>query len=386
MPEDEEQLQHPTNGDGTAIGFNLPESLIAVLPSDPFEQLDLARKITSIALATRLAKLEDEIDGLSRTVSDRDDLIAKLRAHIESLDSTLGELSGQLNRTQEEKETLLKENATLSDTVKKLNRDVSKLEVFKKTLMQSLKEEDESSQVGSSRMAQMQISNVSSSPSRSHLGEEDSSNPPPKSFSTSETGYGISNDGDYSDVYGKHALFLELRVQVTFSYALPVVVTKFAASKHGALRGFDLPSHGGTPRLTPPGSPPKITVGLTSKRLSRPISPRRHSISVTSTRNMVDDRSGMFSSMPATQHSSITSPFDTGAQTGRTRVDGKEFFRQVRNRLSSEQFSAFLANVKELNSHNQTRGETLRKADEIFGPDNKDLYTIFEGLITRNLH
>ncbi|XP_020702710.1 uncharacterized protein At4g15545 isoform X1 [Dendrobium catenatum] len=359
MPEDEEQLQHPTNGDDTAIGFNLPESLIAVLPSDPFEQLDLARKITSIALATRLAKLEDEIDGLSRTVSDRDDLIANLRAHIESLDSTLGELSGQLNRTQEEKETLLKENATLSDTVKKLNRDVSKLEVFKKTLMQSLKEEDESSQVGASRMAQMQISKASSFPSRSHLGEEDSSNRTPKLFSTSETGYGISNDGDYSDV---------------------------DASEHGTLRGFDLPSHGGTPRLTPPGSPPKITVGLTSKRLSRPISPRRHSISVTSTRNMVDDRSGMFSSMPATQNSSITSPFDAGAQTGRTRVDGKEFFRQVRNRLSSEQFSAFLANVKELNSHNQTRGETLRMTDEIFGPDNKDLYTIFEGLITRNLH
>ncbi|XP_028550326.1 uncharacterized protein At4g15545 isoform X2 [Dendrobium catenatum] len=340
MPEDEEQLQHPTNGDDTAIGFNLPESLIAVLPSDPFEQLDLARKITSIALATRLAKLEDEIDGLSRTVSDRDDLIANLRAHIESLDSTLGELSGQLNRTQEEKETLLKENATLSDTVKKLNRDVSK-------------------QVGASRMAQMQISKASSFPSRSHLGEEDSSNRTPKLFSTSETGYGISNDGDYSDV---------------------------DASEHGTLRGFDLPSHGGTPRLTPPGSPPKITVGLTSKRLSRPISPRRHSISVTSTRNMVDDRSGMFSSMPATQNSSITSPFDAGAQTGRTRVDGKEFFRQVRNRLSSEQFSAFLANVKELNSHNQTRGETLRMTDEIFGPDNKDLYTIFEGLITRNLH
>ena len=82
----------------------------------------------------------------------------------------------------------------------------------------------------------------------------------------------------------------------------------------------------------------------------------------------------------------MTSPFDAGSHTGRTRVDGKEFFRQVRNRLSYEQFSAFLANVKELNSHKQTREDTLRKADEIFGPDNKDLYTIFEGLITRNIH
>jgi len=30
--------------------------------------------------------------------------------------------------------------------------------------------------------------------------------------------------------------------------------------------------------------------------------------------------------------------------------------------------------------------DTLKKADEIFGPENKDLYTIFEGLISRNVH
>lgn len=151
MLEDEEQLHHPTNGATTAIGFNLPESIIAVLPSDPFEQLDLARKITSIALATRLANLEDEIDDLRRTVADRDDLVANLHTRIESFDSTLGELSSQLTRAQEEKvgranfsdfnssrfwpfrelrlfqEALLKENDKLSETIKKLNRDVSKV-------------------------------------------------------------------------------------------------------------------------------------------------------------------------------------------------------------------------------------------------------------------
>jgi len=41
--------------------------------------------------------------------------------------------------------------------------------------------------------------------------------------------------------------------------------------------------------------------------------------------------------------------------SARTRVDGKEFFRQVRSRLSYEQFGAFLGNVKDLNAHKQTR-------------------------------
>lgn len=37
------------------------------------------------------------------------------------------------------------------------------------------------------------------------------------------------------------------------------------------------------------------------------------------------------------------------------RLDGKEFFRQARSRLSYEKFSSFLANIKELNAHRQTR-------------------------------
>ncbi|MCL7030832.1 hypothetical protein MKW94_015252, partial [Papaver nudicaule] len=56
------------------------------------------------------------------------------------------------------------------------------------------------------------------------------------------------------------------------------------------------------------------------------------------------------------------------------------------SRLSYEQFSAFLANIKELNSQNQSREETLRKAEEIFGTDNKDLYLSFQGLLNRNNH
>ncbi|KAK9933618.1 hypothetical protein M0R45_020806 [Rubus argutus] len=92
---------------------------------------------------------------------------------------------------------------------------------------------------------------------------------------------------------------------------------------------------------------------------------------------MFDDRT----SLPSSHQGSMS-----GSEYGRTRVDGKEFFRQVRSRLSYEQFGAFLANVKELNAHKQTKEVTLQKADEIFGPDNKDLYAIFEGLISRNVH
>ncbi|KAF3947588.1 hypothetical protein CMV_026302 [Castanea mollissima] len=48
-----------------------------------------------------------------------------------------------------------------------------------------------------------------------------------------------------------------------------------------------------------------------------------------------------------------------------------------KSRLSCDHFGAFLANVKELNAHKQTK----EKTDEVFDQENKDLYAIFEGLL-----
>lgn len=86
--------------------FGLPDSVLAVLPSDPFEQLDVARRITSIALATRVARLESESAELLAALAEKDDLVAVLRAQLENLDASLSDLSGQLARAEEEKVSL----------------------------------------------------------------------------------------------------------------------------------------------------------------------------------------------------------------------------------------------------------------------------------------
>lgn len=315
---------------GGGYTFDLPEEVLQVLPSDPFEQLDVARKITSIALSTRVSSLESESSALRAELTEKDHLIAELQSQIESLDASLSDTADNLVRVDLEKENLLKENASLSNTVKKLQRDVSKLEVFRKTLMQSLQEDEESSSGGRHIIAKP-------TPTEDYV-----TLPPSRTSSMrshfSEVGNSFAEDRE-TDVS---------RPAISYSILLA--------------------SQTNTPRFTPPGSPPSLSASVSPTRTSKPVSPRRHSMSFSTSRDMPDDRSS------------------TGSHTGRTRVDGKEFFRQVRSRLSYEQFGAFLGNVKELNSHKQTKEETLRKADEIFGPDNKDLYAIFEGLITRNVH
>ncbi|KAK4433963.1 hypothetical protein Salat_0559000 [Sesamum alatum] len=315
--------------------FDLPEELLEVLPLDPFEQLDVARKITSIALSTRVSALESEASFLQQQLSDRDAIITGLESQLQSLDASLSEAADKLAVAQEEKESLTRENAQLSSTVKKLNRDVAKLEAFRKTLMRSLQEDEDNP------VAAPHVSSVTD--------DEDATLPPTRTASMR------SHFSDAED-------------------------TETEAVRPRISQGLLLASQTSSPRLTPPGTPPSLSTSASPSRTPKPVSPRRHSVSFSTSRGFFDDKSSVSSS----QFSS-TSSLDSGSQSGKTRVDGKEFFRQVRNRLSYEQFGAFLANVKELNSHKQTKEETLRKADEIFGPDNKDLYAIFEGLITRNI-
>ncbi|KAJ0043781.1 hypothetical protein Pint_17732 [Pistacia integerrima] len=143
-----------------------------------------------------------------------------------------------------------------------------------------------------------------------------------------------------------------------------------------------------TPRLTPSQTPKVISTSVSPRGYSAAGSPKKTSGTTSPTKPLYDERTSLSSWYPSSQQSSAAnSPPRARSLTGRTpRIDGKEFFRQARSRLSYEQFSAFLANIKELNAQKQTREETLRKADEIFGTDNKDLYLYFQGLLNRNVH
>lgn len=83
--------------------FDLPEEVLDVLPTDPYEQLDVARKITSIALATRISSLENELSTLSEKVNEKDDIIAQLQDQLDSLDSSLSDTADKLSLANQDK-------------------------------------------------------------------------------------------------------------------------------------------------------------------------------------------------------------------------------------------------------------------------------------------
>ncbi|MBA0797684.1 hypothetical protein Gohar_008355, partial [Gossypium harknessii] len=89
--------------DGSTSTFDLPDEILRVLPSDPFQQLDVARKLTSIALSARISLLEAETSSLQFKLAEKDQQIADLYAQIEALDASLSQTSDKLAKADEEK-------------------------------------------------------------------------------------------------------------------------------------------------------------------------------------------------------------------------------------------------------------------------------------------
>uniref|UniRef100_A0A453CQQ8 Uncharacterized protein n=1 Tax=Aegilops tauschii subsp. strangulata TaxID=200361 RepID=A0A453CQQ8_AEGTS len=147
-------------GAATGVDFHLPDEILAVIPTDPYEQLDVARKITSMAIASRVSRLEADVARLRRDLADRDRGDADLRARLADSDA-------RLLAALDENAKLVKERDTLALTAKKLSRNLAKLEAFKKQLMKSLSEDNllQLSETGEDRDVDAENSGTARSPS-----------------------------------------------------------------------------------------------------------------------------------------------------------------------------------------------------------------------------
>ncbi|XP_047056726.1 uncharacterized protein At4g15545-like [Lolium rigidum] len=322
----------------------LSDAIAAALPSDPYEQLEVARKITAVAVAARASRLEHEAARLRQKLADKDRLAAELAERADALDRALRDADARLCAVLDDNAKLVKERDSLAQTSKKLARDLAKLETFKRHLMQSLGDENSSSQ---------ETVDIRTCDAKGNSWREGSA----KSVSTAR-----ADGSSEAESVNQEAVARPLEQKLTITHM--------------------------TPRLASDPEPKLRSSAASARRYSTAVSPKLTSGAVSPRRSpRLEGHMAMSAWIPSSKMSSAAnSPPRGHSISGRTtRVDGKEFFRQARSRLSYEQFAAFLANIKELNAHRQSQVETLEKADQIFGAENKDLFVSFQGLLSRSL-
>ena len=77
--------------------LDLPPEIVTVLPADPYEQLEIARKITSMAITSRVGDLESSTKHLTRQVEEKDFTISHLERRVSELQLALEQSSARLS-------------------------------------------------------------------------------------------------------------------------------------------------------------------------------------------------------------------------------------------------------------------------------------------------
>ena len=76
--------------------FNLPDEILAVIPTDPYDQLDLARKITSMAIASRVSNLEADMVRMKQKLNEKEITIYDLQKKLSHLEHANQEAESRL--------------------------------------------------------------------------------------------------------------------------------------------------------------------------------------------------------------------------------------------------------------------------------------------------
>lgn len=109
-------------------------------------------------------------------------------------------------------------------------------------------------------------------------------------------------------IYGAYLWFgiAEKWTKICYISSPFLCISKIAGSKSRASHNLLLASQTSTPRITPPGSPPSMSALVSPTRTSsKPVSPRRHAISFSTSRGMFDDRSSVGSQTGETSFRSL---------------------------------------------------------------------------------
>nr|CAB3478420.1 unnamed protein product [Digitaria exilis] len=118
--------QPPGPEPAPAPAAGLPDAIAAALPPDPYEQLEVARKITAVAVAARASRLELEAARLRQRLADRDRVAAGLADRAARLELALRDADARLRTALDDNAKLAKERDSLAQTTKKLARDLAK--------------------------------------------------------------------------------------------------------------------------------------------------------------------------------------------------------------------------------------------------------------------
>eukprot|EP00002_Diphylleia_rotans_P029920 TRINITY_DN6115_c0_g1_i1.p1 TRINITY_DN6115_c0_g1~~TRINITY_DN6115_c0_g1_i1.p1 ORF type:complete len:332 (-),score=83.40 TRINITY_DN6115_c0_g1_i1:281-1276(-) len=309
---------------------------------EPEDQLEAAFRLVRAAFRKKAAVLESELNAKKTELQDKDSEIAGYIRRINKLESELQEQKDKSNQALDDLSRITNENLELNQTVRKLRKDLSKLQSFKKAILETLTDED------------------ATHAERAHERDRVFSS------ATSPTSTVVLSNAHHLDPYNPTSSTLAS----SRSFVRP---TNVEESNH--YRNIEI--HGGS-SVTP--SNVQRSAAPTPVDAFRMASPAPLSKPVATP--SAASRESPLNVGPTPQRDYASESH--GSSGSLAQEKGKQYFQKVRSQLKPDQFTQFLNIVKKLNTQQQTREQTLVEVAELFGHEHHELYTSFRNLLTHH--
>jgi hypothetical protein len=97
------QIDMAERGRGRARdASDLPPEVLSALPSDPYEQIEISKKIVGMAVASRLSQLEKETEKLRGKLGEKEEIVHDLENRVRELEQALHDSSSRLSQALDE--------------------------------------------------------------------------------------------------------------------------------------------------------------------------------------------------------------------------------------------------------------------------------------------
>ncbi|KAL1522643.1 hypothetical protein AB1Y20_017622 [Prymnesium parvum] len=287
---------------------------LGVSEQHPDEKFRHGLRLIEIAYDERSRLAELELNQLRSMNKERQGQITALESRVAELEAHMREANERANHVANERDLARNE-------LKAVQRDMAKLDQFKRSILQSIKDEDVAPTL------------ATSSVSHDH---------------------GLRG-GAHNLMYGTQQL--AGAHQYTPAIRSPATAATYSESYRTGTGLSAVPSRSNGAHRSAAVAPPS-TPAYTEMQIAH--------------------------SAPAPTPAPLGAPAPAPPSSSTAHVDGKDFFKAARLRLSYEQFNTFLINIRSLNDRLQTQEETLAQARNIFGPDNQDLFFQFKELLVKH--
>ncbi|KAK9844816.1 hypothetical protein WJX74_007212 [Apatococcus lobatus] len=372
---------------GAAGDSGLSKEVATLLPADPYEQLRLAHQICCFAFSQKVGCLEADNRHQKQGLAQRMSTIKTLESRVTSLQLDLQESQSQAQQVGEEAGRLSREKAALLATVQSLKADNDRLRAFKRKLLHSLQNDSER---GDPFLADEEWAHSASSPMATRgPSATPSSQAPPAVPGGTLPGIGYMS-GSPAHTAGAPNTLPPQQSGTHPSWSALTGMSPYPSShQHPAgSSGYPAPGLNGSSAPAAMPQPSQLSQQPSSARMAAAGTggSRRPSGNGQSAVNAAGSTAAGTGGSTHQDVAAAAAPaMQRQPSQGPTTIDGREFFRLARSRLSAQRFGQFLQAIKELNSGAKTREQTLHQAKELFGTSEADLYGSFEELLNQHL-